>query len=361
MLISPIPIQKLIAHSNCLFIFIFIYILMDLFTNLDDIIKAHMGIGMILIYYMAYCPSIIVQITPIAVLISTMYTLGSLAKHNEIIALRASGISVWNTLKPFLIAGLFLSFIILFINDRIAPAATQRFLAIREEKLEGKKEHLASGAKIIKNVAIYGMGNKIIYARIYDPKITTLKDIIIQEQDGRQNVIAKTTAKEAKWTKNGWAAFNITTYRLDSEGQIKEEPKFQHRGSLDIKEGPKDFQGQKYKTEVLNLSELRNYIKRLSGTSGLVLQSLRTEAASRVSYPFANFIAVLIGAAVCLKTKRGSRFLGVGLGLSIGLLFYGVFAVSVALGKGGVLPSFISAWLSNIIFGALGIYLINKY
>jgi lipopolysaccharide export system permease protein len=53
--------------------------------------------------------------------------------------------------------------------------------------------------------------------------------------------------------------------------------------------------------------------------------------------------------------------LGIGMGVLIGLLFYGTFAVSTALGKGGVLPPFISAWLANISFGGLGIYLINKY
>jgi len=343
----------------CLFIFISMYIIIDLFGHLDEIVKAQIGAGLLIIYYLAYIPTIMAQIMPIAVLIATMYTLGNLARHNEIIALRASGISLWNTLKPFLITGLFISFFILIMNDKIVPSSTQQFLKIKEERIERKKGSPAP-SKIIKNVAVYGAGNKIIYARLFDPKIKALKDLVIHEHDRRQNIIAKTTAKEAKWTKNGWAAFNITTYKLDAAGEITEEPKLQHRGILNIKEGPQDFQHQRYNTDILSLSELRHYIKRLSGASGSVLQSLRVEAYNRISYPFANFIAVIIGAAFCLKTKRGSRLLGIGLGVLIGLLFYGVFAVSVALGKGGILSPFIAAWLSNIIFGLWGIYLINR-
>lgn len=344
----------------CLFIFIFTYIVIDLFGHLDEIIKEHVGMRLLIIYYLAYAPSILIQIMPIAMLIATMYTLGGFARGNEITALRASGVSLWNILKPFLITGLFVSTLILIVNDALVPRSTQFYLKIKEEKIERKKTGPALG-KAVKNIALYGQGNKIIYARSYDPKIKILKDIIIHEHDRRQNIISKTTASEARWANGKWTGFNITTYKLDRNGEIKEEPKFEHRGTLNIKEDPDEFQRQKYKTEVLTVAELRNYIKRLSGTSSLILQNLRVDAYNRIAYPFANIIAVLIGAAFCLRAKKTSRLLGIGLGLLVGFLFYGVFAISTALGKGGFFPPFISAWLSNIVFGVWGIYLINKY
>lgn len=350
----------LVPLFYCLFIFIFTYVIIDLFGHLDEIIKGHVGMRLLLIYYMAYAPSIVTQIIPIAILISTMYSLGGLARGNEITALRASGISLWSILKPFLITAVLASASILIINDAVVPKSTHLFLKIKEEKIEKKKHSPASG-KIVKNVALYGSGNKIIYARSYDPKIKILKDIVIHEHDRRQNIVSKLTAKEARWANGKWIAFNIATYKIGKDGEIKEGPTFGHRGTLNINERPDEFQKQKYKTETLTISELRTYIKRLSGTSGLILQNLLVDAHNRISYPFANIIAVLIGAAFCLRSKRSSRILGIGLGFIIGLLFYGVFAISTALGKGGILPPFISAWLANIAFGLWGIYLINKY
>lgn len=344
----------------CLFIFISIYLIIDLFGHLDEIINEHVGMRILFIYYLAYMPSIFVQIMPIAILIATMYTLGNFARHNEIIALRSSGIGLWNILKPFLVTGFFVSAFILIINDRVVPRSTHLFLQIKEEKIEKKKTSSASG-KIVKDVALYGQGNKIIFARSYDPKTSVLKDVVIHEQDRRQNIISKITAKEARWSKDKWIAFNVITYKLDGLGQISEEPAFQHRAVLNLKETPQEFQRQKYKTELLTLSELKTNIRRLSGTSGLVLKNLKVEAESRIAYPFTNLVAVLIGAAFCMRTRRSSRLLGIGLGFLIGFLFYGVFAVSVALGKGGILAPFISVWFPNILFGALGIHLINKY
>jgi lipopolysaccharide export system permease protein len=274
--------------------------------------------------------------------------------------MRAGGIGIWVILKPFLTAGFLVFAFILILNDAVAPKSTQLYLKIKEEKIENKKKESAP-VKIIRNVALYATGNRIIYARSYDPKIKVLKDVIIQEHDRRQNIVSKVIAREARWSGSGWTAFNVTIYRLDKNGEIKGEPETKHRASLNIKEGPAEFQRQRYKTEILTIMELRNYIRRLSGTSGALLKNLLVEAHSRFAYPFANVIAVLIGAAFSLRSKRNSRMLGIGMGVLIGLLFYGTFAVSTALGKGGVLPPFISAWLANISFGGLGIYLINKY
>jgi lipopolysaccharide export LptBFGC system permease protein LptF len=46
--------------------------------------------------------------------------------------------------------------------------------------------------------------------------------------------------------------------------------------------------------------------------------------------------------------------------IAIGLLYYAVIAISLAFGKAGFLPPFLAAWLGNIIFAALGVYLVNK-
>lgn len=345
----------------CLFIFISIYLIIDLFGNLDEIIRSGMGVRMLMTYYfIAYLPSIMVQAMPIAVLIATMYTLGDFAMHNEITAFRASGVGLWNILKPFLITGLLISAFIFIINDAVVPSSTQLLFKIREEKLENKKPKSGSN-KIIKNVALYGQGNKLIYARSYDSKTAVLKDIVIQEQDRRQNIIAKTTAKEARWTREGWIAFNITSYKLNREGEIKEEPVFQHRGLLSIKESPEEFYRQRYKTEILTMSELRSSLKRLAGTNSLMSKNLLIESYNRTAQPLANFIAVLIGAAFCIRSRRSSRLLGVGIGFLIGFFFYGFSAVTIALGRGGLLPPFLAAWSSNILFGWMGIYFINKY
>ena len=344
----------------CLFIFVALYMIVDLFGHLDEIIKERVGLPMLILYYLAYLPSVTVQTLPIATLIATMYTLGNFARHNEITALRSSGIGLWNILKPFLLTATFISCLVLVATDSFVPHATQLYLRIKEERIE-KKKRAGPSAKVVRDVALYGQGNKIIFARSYDPKTKVLKDIIIHQHDRRQNITSKIIAKEARWTGKGWIAFSIATYTLDRDGDIKGEPAFEHRNILPIKESPQEFESQKYTTETLSAGELRSSIRRLAGTSSLILQNLLIESHTRTAQPFANIIAVLIGAAFCLRTRRSRRLLGIGLGFLIGLLFYGVGAVALALGRGGMVGPFFAAWASNSIFGILGIYFINRY
>jgi lipopolysaccharide export LptBFGC system permease protein LptF len=44
----------------------------------------------------------------------------------------------------------------------------------------------------------------------------------------------------------------------------------------------------------------------------------------------------------------------------IGLLYYACIAIFIALGKAGILPAIVAAWLGNVVFAALGIHLVNK-
>jgi lipopolysaccharide export LptBFGC system permease protein LptF len=73
-----------------------------------------------------------------------------------------------------------------------------------------------------------------------------------------------------------------------------------------------------------------------------------------------SFVIILIGAPFAIITTRGGVLIGVGMSIAIGLLYYAFIAIFIAFGKAGILPPLASAWLGNIIFAALGIYLINK-
>ena len=68
----------------------------------------------------------------------------------------------------------------------------------------------------------------------------------------------------------------------------------------------------------------------------------------------------MIGAPFALITTRGGVLIGVGMSIAIGLLYYAAIAISLAFGKAGLLPPFVSAWLGNVLFAGLGIYLINR-
>ena len=80
--------------------FIGLYFIIDLFSNLSDILKTKPSLDILVQYYLHSLPLIILRVSPPSLLISTLYTFGELNRNNEIISFRASGLSILKIASP---------------------------------------------------------------------------------------------------------------------------------------------------------------------------------------------------------------------------------------------------------------------
>ncbi len=310
-------------------------------------------------FYVYYAPTIILQAAPTAVLLSAIYLLSNLNKHNEITAMRSSGISLWRILAPLLIIGFLLSTVTFIINDRVIPVSSRISNMIRRDELEKVKQKSPT-AKILENVAIYGAGNRIVFARNYDTEKKTLGDIIIHEHDTSENLISKITASSGVWTGNGWKFYKVIMYHIDNAGKILGEPEFYTERMIPLKERPGDFANREWKSDFVSYRELKRYISNFKGVGTKVTRNLLVDLHYKIAFPLISLIIILIGSPFALITTRGGVLMGIGMSIAIGLLYYAVIAISLAFGKAGFLPPIVAAWLGNILFAGLGVYLINK-
>lgn len=344
----------------CLLLFIIMAVIIDIFSFIDDIVKYRIPASSIFSFYLYYCPTIFVQVAPMAVLLSAIYVLSNLNKHNEIIAMRSSGISLWRILTPIIILGCITSTAVFVVNDRIIPATSRISNTIRRDEIERYKQRDKQQARVLENVAIYGAGNRIIFARNYDTEKKTLADIIIHEHDPSQNLISKITAQSGVWTDEGWKFYKVIIYSIDNSGKILGEPVFFEEKMIALKEKPKDFASREWKADYMSYKELKRYILNFKGTGTRLIRSLLVDLHYKISFSFISVIIILIGAPFALIATRGGVLIGMGMSIVIGLLYYAVIAASLAFGKAGFLPPLLAAWLGNIIFLAWGIYLVNK-
>ena len=342
----------------CIAVFVSLYIVIDLFNHLDDILKQGVSISTLYSYYLSFVPIIFVQTAPIAVLLSTIYILSKLNKHNEVVAMKANGISLIQMLRPFICLGFVLSIFVFLVNDKIVPRASIVSTTIKEENIE--KAKTAGKNKIINNVTIYGSKNRLFFIGSFDVNKKILNDITILEHDEKQRVRSKIAAPRAEWINDEWKFYDCIVYQFPEESTMPAEPSVFKEIVLDIEEKPNDFLRVEDRADFMNYYQLKDYIRRLSGAGGPTTRKLRVDLHYKISFPFISLIIMLIGVPFALVSRRGGALFGVGICLGISLSYYGVSAVSIALGKGGMLPSFVSAWLTNILFGALGIILIRK-
>ena len=102
-------------YFGCLILFISLSWIIDLFEHIDEIVKARVPLFVLCDYYFSLTPYIFVQISPIIIILATIYTLGSLNKNNEIMAIKAIGVNLWS------IIGIFIGFGLLVPAARDSP------------------------------------------------------------------------------------------------------------------------------------------------------------------------------------------------------------------------------------------------
>jgi len=340
-----------------------LYAVIDLFEKLNEMIESNVELWVIFPYYLNSIPLIVVQTAPIAVLVSIMFSLGKFNKNNEIVAMRASGISLLRILRPLIVAGFLISVALFIINDRVVPDAMIKVAEIKEEKIEKAKREKKrrTGEKIRDNIAFYGMGNRLIYAKRYMVYAKKLEDLIIHDQDENHNVTAKTTSVEVNRKNNRWLGKNVMFFHLDSQGRIIGDPEFYEEKYLNIKEGPEEFEKRRHQTEFMSFAELKGYIERLSFEGGATIRNLKVDMNQKVALPFVNLIVVLIASPFALAhTRRGGVLLGIGISVAIVLGYYAVMSVSLAMGKAGFLHPVVAAWFANVLFATGGLVLILR-
>ena len=159
-----------------------------------------------------------------------------------------------------------------------------------------------------------------------------------------------------------WEFKQSITYKFSSDGQISEEPQYFENEIMAIPETPREFVNQRQRPSYMTIAQLEEYIWKFSksGTSTIV-RNLKVDLYQKFFTPFTNMIIILLGIPFSLMMRRRATGLSsIGLSIMVGFLYYVLEAISIALGKGGVLFPALSATLSHIIALGCGLYMISS-
>jgi len=327
---------------TCLLTFFFLYVIVDIFSHLDEILKQHIDLVLLGQYYLSYLPIIFVQITPMACLLAVLYTFGKLNRDNEIIAMRASGLSVPQISSTVIVFGFVLSLFVFWVNDRYVPVSLYLNQKIKDQMESGVKKPKAKESEVIENLSMFGLKNRLFFINKFYPAQNRLEGIVILEHDESQNITRKVVANRGEYTDGAWRFYQNITYDFDETGQIKGEPQYAEEEIMAIPESPRDFLNQRQRPDFMDISQLSNYIWKLSKSGAItVIRNLKIELYQRFVSPFTSMIILLLGIPFSLMMKRRAAGLSsIGVSILVGFFYYVLNAVCIALGKAGlVLPS----------------------
>lgn len=342
--------------------FSLLFILINTTSNLDEFIAQKVSIPIILQYNLASLPTILVETSFITFLIAVMFCYSSLNNHNEIIALRASGMNFLGIAQPAIFLAIFIAGLVLFTNERYVPQAQIYAQKIRDEHIILEVDRIKKTMAKIEYLTYYGFKNRLYCIDSYDPNTYEMEGITIHEYDEQMQLREKTMALKGRWTGIAWKFYNvyISTITNTTTGEAIIKPVGEKL--MDIKESPQDFLRQSLNVNAMNSRQLYQYISRFSKSGALkAINNLHVDLHAKIAKPFSIIVIVLAGLPLALMVGRRKAQTFTALALAIGLAFlYAIInSVGIALGKGGFLWPIVAAWLAPVAFAGLAAYLIR--
>ena len=331
-------------------------IISELFVQLDKWIDLKTPLLVGAEYLLWRTPEWLVQISPVAVLLATLFSLGRFARHNELTAMKASGISLYRIILPLLVLCLFLVLGSLVFSEVVVPYANQRVDYIYNVKVMHRE---VRNYQKQDNLVIAGEEGRMYTIKHLDGEKKLMEEVSVDQFNKNSALVNQIYAKKAIWKGNYWIFYDgvFRQFNYGEEKIIKEE-KFEERVFY-LPERLDHFCRKQKKPNEMNYFELRDYIRKLV-KNGIPAIQEKVALHSKISFPFSCFIIMLVGIPFALQTSKSGRVMGFALSIFICFLYWGMFSVGKAIGENRVLPPALAVWSTNIIFGTLALALISK-
>jgi LPS export ABC transporter permease LptG/LPS export ABC transporter permease LptF len=337
-----------------LFVFCGIYIIFDFFQILGDIIRNHIGMGVVLDYYRYLTPQVVYLMFPLSILVATLVSFGLLTKSNEMTAIKSTGISLYRIAFPILVAALIASATMFVLEDEYLPQSNQRQDALRNQ-IKGKpaQTYLRPDRQWI-----FGLSDCIYNYRFFDADKNVFANLSVFEFDPKSFRLTKRIyAERAVWEGplNNWVLEQGWVRDLDGDRVTQYTP-FSVQTFRELTEPPAYFKKEVKPSAQMNVLELRHYIRELS-QSGFDVVRLTVQLYRKFSYPLMAFVVALIGIPFAFTTGRKGAITGIATSIGIAILYWASTSLFEAMGNLSMLPPALAAWSPDILFGLGGVYL----
>jgi lipopolysaccharide export system permease protein len=296
----------------------------------------------------------IIQVLPVSTLLALLFSLGDLAKKNEITAMKAAGINMWRIIVLFMTLGILIGGADLAIRELIVPHTTAFNEKVRKEKIQKEKIQMQTE---FKNLIVSLPNNVRMTVGYIDTKEKLMKDIILEKYSEDFYIERLVLAAEGVWKNKTWTLRN-GVIREFGTGLWNEIYFKDYESDIHLK--PDDFAFKKMRYEMMNTYDFQKYIYQLQMFAKTALKE-RIVLNIRYASVFCHLVVMMIGIPFALGIgPRFGKILSFTMAVVASFIYWGVQAITQSLGENAILTPFMSAWLPNFIFFAIGIVLLIR-
>jgi LPS export ABC transporter permease LptF/LPS export ABC transporter permease LptG len=337
--------------------FIVLFEVFTFFELLDDIAQHRTPLIEVILYFAYLACYLFYQLAPLAALVSVLVTLGVLTKNNELVAFKASGLSLYRIALPLLLAGLFLAASLVVLDDTYLPYANQRQDALRNE-IKGRPAQTYYQPS---RQWIFGENSKIYNYELFDPDHELFGGLNVFELNpGTFEIKRRIYAARAHWdSQQGLWILESGWIREFDHGQLVRYTPFLANALNELSEPPSYFNREVRQSYQMTWWELRRYIGDLR-QAGFDVARLSVQLQKKISFPLVAPIIILLAIPFSILVGTRGAVGGLALGVGIAVVYWAASALTEAMGAVGQLPPLLAAWAPDTVFGFLGMYFFLK-
>lgn len=337
------------------FMFVTIIAIDPLMSALQNIVNDNVSARVVVRWFLYRLPQDMVFTFPMSILLSTLLVFGRMAKDSETTALKAGGINFFRILLPVMAFAILITITSFGFNEMVVPLANRRANQIRRQEILRLVEPEATENSVMRT-----SDGSFAYARRVYETTGVMKSVLLEYYDDNGELTSRLSAASARWIGEQWV-FDGVIRQDYSLGKLASPTSIPRLFIPEIRETPADFARQAKKPNEMSYNELKARIDTYDRTKFMDTVALQVDLALKISLPFASIFFAIIGASFGLtSSSRSGAFIGFGISILIIFVYYVMMSISTAMGRSGFIPVILSAWIQNIVFAVIGLYIVTK-
>jgi len=359
--------ELLVPLGYCLSGFLLLWVSADLINELGSLQEKKLHLGDIAEFYLVQTPAFLVLGLPVGLLLALLYTLTNHARHNEITAIRAAGVSLWRLCLPYLGVGLLASLAVLALNEWFIPDSSDHLDRIKTRRLPPTSD--APGRDKVFLAFTNERGGRSWTIPVYDLKTSEMQNplVLMTQKDGSRLWLK---ADRAARIDGVWTFYNAREYKEAAQADqppvpllrtnVLAQPEFtetpeQIRSEFTISAMMDTLSLRGTKKADIPIAAILNYLKLHPWPAQPAL--LYTKLHGRLATPWTCLVVVLIAIPFGAPSGRRNVFVGVASSIVIFFAYFVLQQFCLALGSGGHVPAWLAGWFPNLAFGLAGLWM----
>jgi lipopolysaccharide export system permease protein len=347
------------AYLVCLLSLLSLYIVVDLFTNLDEFTSKHRGILPVLhhigFFYGHHVALIFDRLCEAIVLLAAMFTVAWMQRNNELLPLLSAGVSTRRVVQPVLLSACFM-LTLAVLNQELYIPRIAKYLTNQKEDPYGEAPQPAQ--------ALFEPNGIHIHGRLALRKERVVQDFYVTIPVGIFNKMLHLSAKEARYVpgegprRGGWLLLGTQPPEIDN----LDDPtvlEFIDPGKYFLHTKEVTFETITRRSNWFSMSSTAQLHEELQKPESIRVASMAVLFHMRLTRPILGMVLVLLGLSVILRDQNRNIFISAGMCLVLCGVFFAAMFGCKQLGDNDYLPPALAAWLPVLTFGPVSVVMFD--